>query len=828
MATRKKATQRRRDSSSLTRRVSTQLRRLSTKIEKFTHDIIDPYCTVNLSTTGKTQTTKPVRDGGPNTTWTEEHNNVLSFEYSFVKSNGRRGKNLEEKSSDSQEEDRGSLFFDIFDQDLIMDAHIGGNQIRLDTILNKLLADGADDGKDHYVKEQPLEMPLYRKIDGEISGFLRTHIRFEKKGTRKEKLEHTARSVKNIVFGHLIVTIEAGFELWDPNSEPEWIPTDSAQGRSVCVSFVICLIYFIGGSMLFVWIEGWNFTDSMYFGAATFTTVGYGSPAPVTDAGRLAACVFMIFGVTMVSVSIVRLWLAMINQLRPFCKSCAGQTKKICCPKKNKGMNQFVSRPEIKAAMRGSLIHGSWQDEDVDEALQNPTASSAEEEEEEEEEEESDTEKERESAYEQPQTLLWVSIIAAVKILGLVLFGTFFYMIAPGEELTFVESVYLSTSTVMTVGYGDLAPKTQGGRVVATIWMTLSYVILLRALQSITNTVHEQRLHHMRTELLNRDLGRKAILNMDKNGDGLLSRLEFISHMVVALKLCTPQHLQTIMERFDEIEHSREARVLVMNELAKLREMKSTLTDKEHDWERAKQMTAVRRQGTTVLKDTVKGAQILHDRETAKHRIKRGSKQKPKRRASFIKHAPAKDSDCILVDIGDSMVTEEQKEEMIRSDVKSPRGIQRNPTLGYLNLAKVHPASSASSSAAAAAVSEPTRSVKMKARKPLSSADDTSKMVNGSGPAVDVDVDVDPEDRSHPLSKMLAYMRRARDISRVYVQEQAMKTDKTENDLEHARIAIRAYRDLLESLHRQQTFAHDLLHPMDPEVLRLHDYGDFE
>ena len=197
MAIRKKATQR---DSSLTGRVSTQLRRLSTKIEKFTHDIIDPYCTVNLSTTGKTQTTKPVRDGGTNTTWTEEHNNVLSFEYSFVidKSNGRRGKNQEEKRL--EEEDRGSLFFDVFDQDLMMDAHIGGNQIRLDTILNKLLAVGADDGKDHYVKEQPLEMPLYRKIDGEISGFLRTRIRFEKKGTRKEKFDDAARSDKNIVF----------------------------------------------------------------------------------------------------------------------------------------------------------------------------------------------------------------------------------------------------------------------------------------------------------------------------------------------------------------------------------------------------------------------------------------------------------------------------------------------------------------------------------------------------------------------------------------------------------------------------------------------------
>jgi hypothetical protein len=356
----------------------------------------------------------------------------------------------------------------------------------------------------------------------------------------------------------------------------------------------------------------------------------------------------------------------------------------------------------------------------------------------------------------------------------------------------------------------------------------------------------------MRTELLNRDLGRKAILNMDKDGDGLLSRLEFFSHMVVALKLCTKQHLQAIMERFDEIEHSREARVLVMTELAKLRRIKSSISEHhdnggDADWSLAKDVVAQTMQTKLLLQGTVKGAQVMENRELRIHSSDFAPATLKKRRSSFVKHEAAKDSDCILVDLAQAnVVTEEQKKlHQAQSDRRSTstKRIVRNTTLrttrevsfrgnttkqgcvhpfhekSSLHLAKVYPA---------AASTTKTTETKLNC---LPSAGDSSyetKQTNSndndnrSGPAVDVEVD--PEEREqHPLSKMLAHMRRARDISRVYVQEQATKTDKKDGELEHARIAISAYRDLLESLHRQQTFAHDLLHPQDPEVLRLHE-----
>ena len=58
-----------------------------------------------------------------------------------------------------------------------------------------------------------------------------------------------------------------------------------------------CLI--AGG--IFVWIEGWNMADSIYFTMITGTTVGFGDISPQTPQGRWFAVFFLPFAVIFVS-----------------------------------------------------------------------------------------------------------------------------------------------------------------------------------------------------------------------------------------------------------------------------------------------------------------------------------------------------------------------------------------------------------------------------------------------------------------------------------------------------------------------------------------------
>jgi voltage-gated potassium channel len=50
------------------------------------------------------------------------------------------------------------------------------------------------------------------------------------------------------------------------------------------------------GSVVYHYLEGWNWVDSLYFSVITLTTIGYGDIAPKTDAGKLFTIVYILIG----------------------------------------------------------------------------------------------------------------------------------------------------------------------------------------------------------------------------------------------------------------------------------------------------------------------------------------------------------------------------------------------------------------------------------------------------------------------------------------------------------------------------------------------------
>ncbi len=53
----------------------------------------------------------------------------------------------------------------------------------------------------------------------------------------------------------------------------------------------------VAGTLLFHTIEDWTWAEAFYFSVVTLTTVGYGDLVPTTDESRIAAAIFIIFGV---------------------------------------------------------------------------------------------------------------------------------------------------------------------------------------------------------------------------------------------------------------------------------------------------------------------------------------------------------------------------------------------------------------------------------------------------------------------------------------------------------------------------------------------------
>ena len=66
--------------------------------------------------------------------------------------------------------------------------------------------------------------------------------------------------------------------------------------RSALAVIVFVFTVVFGGTLVFMYVEGKSFLESLYFVIATVTTVGYGDVVPATNIGKLFSILLIIFG----------------------------------------------------------------------------------------------------------------------------------------------------------------------------------------------------------------------------------------------------------------------------------------------------------------------------------------------------------------------------------------------------------------------------------------------------------------------------------------------------------------------------------------------------
>ncbi|KAB2816657.1 MAG: two pore domain potassium channel family protein [Bacteroidetes bacterium] len=60
---------------------------------------------------------------------------------------------------------------------------------------------------------------------------------------------------------------------------------------------LLTTVFILGiGTVVYHFVEGWRWLDSLYFSVITLTTIGYGDFSPQTDAGKIFTLIYIVVG----------------------------------------------------------------------------------------------------------------------------------------------------------------------------------------------------------------------------------------------------------------------------------------------------------------------------------------------------------------------------------------------------------------------------------------------------------------------------------------------------------------------------------------------------
>jgi len=89
-----------------------------------------------------------------------------------------------------------------------------------------------------------------------------------------------------------------------PKPDPKILPKIYGKFKPFQLPLILVVMTMMSGSLGYVYIEGFSLMDAIYQTGITFTTVGFGEIAPISDLGRLFTITLIIAGFAVFSISL--------------------------------------------------------------------------------------------------------------------------------------------------------------------------------------------------------------------------------------------------------------------------------------------------------------------------------------------------------------------------------------------------------------------------------------------------------------------------------------------------------------------------------------------
>ena len=271
--------------------------------------------------------------------------------------------------------------------------------------------------------------------------------------------------------------------------------------------------------------------DTMYFVFITILTIGYGDVFPVTDAGKSYVIVFILVGACLGSV--------ILGYVAEWVLATQERVLEAIAKRRARVMSADVEkiRERLSDASKRSVARAERGERDIarrriDDAMDNPT------------EVESPDEKNDASNVPVLKALFVVLFFTTVGALGMMAI----------ENLSFTTAFYWAVVTVTTVGYGDVTPKTDFGKIFTCVFATLAVGTVGWAISTIAELYIKASLVNDANEKLDQCRVTPEYLAEVGGKKGYVTRLDFFKATLVSLGKVTDADVEMVDARFDELD----------------------------------------------------------------------------------------------------------------------------------------------------------------------------------------------------------------------------------------------------------------------------------
>ncbi|KAG7337595.1 Kef-type transporter NAD-binding protein 2 [Nitzschia inconspicua] len=125
------------------------------------------------------------------------------------------------------------------------------------------------------------------------------------------------------------------------------------------------------------------------------------------------------------------------------------------------------------------------------------------------------------------------------------------------EGWSLCDSIYYSIVTATTIGLGDFAPKTRHGRIAAIFMIPTLVAAAGEVLAGIGLALIAHRQKQVYQAQLRTGLTEEYLERMDKNGDGQVSREEYILYMLMEMGAVNQYEIDELCKQFRKLDVAR-------------------------------------------------------------------------------------------------------------------------------------------------------------------------------------------------------------------------------------------------------------------------------